>query len=214
MSDTPQLVLIGQTLTSFSSGLSSDEQRDILDCLSYSQTRADRKYSRRDDWKMWINRYQAGLYNNGFKIGAALVTDTVEVSRMSEVPDVLRSMAEGSGHDELASLGRSALSRMLTSSQAHSFFQGWDAEGFSESLQVVPCRKRDSGDVEVLFCGVRLTTQTLAGLEPGTSRSGMRVSLDGAAYVFSEAAYAGYREAVTARLEAYTRIYFDSLADR
>lgn len=205
-------VLVGQSLVSFSFDMSENERNDILDCLNYCETRADRKYDRHGGWKKWINRYQAGLYNNGFKLSGALDSNTVQVSHIREVPEVLRTAIQTSGHPRLAALGHATLERMLGSSHAQSFFQRWFSAGLTESLQVVPCQRAPSGDIEVLICGVRLVTERIEGAWFQAPHSSMMISVDGGAYLFNEQAYGPYREKVESALVRYTRIYFDSLA--
>jgi hypothetical protein len=206
-----KVVLVGQSLVSFSSHTTDVERDDILDCLNYAETRADRKYDRHRFWKRWINRYQAGLYNNGFRISGALVSNTFDVTHIREVPDVIRTAIEGSGHPQLGALGRSALERMLRSSHAQSFFKEWFSSGQSETLQIVPCRQLASGEIDVMVCGIRLVTEMVEGgwFEAPTGR--LQISVDGGAYRYSRDAYAPYREEVKSSIEAYAQLYFDSI---
>lgn len=213
MTDKQAHALLGDnSLVSFSSGLSDQGRNDILECLSFADTDASQKHSRRDAWTSWINRYQRGLFNNGFTLSGVLNSEILSITDRRDLPDVARKAIQASAHTELAELARSALDTLLRGAHAESFFQGWFKSGLSESFQVVPCRKDATGRVEVMVCGFNLRTETLQGGWLEDSLSGMTLRVNGGAYMYSPEAYEPYRERVLARLEKHSLRYFESLA--
>ena len=205
-------LLSGQSLISFSSGMSEQERIDILDCLNYSEIRADRKSDSRQAWRRWINHYQAGLFNNGFELSGALAYNVVAITERRELLDVARTAIQASGHNELSDLAHTALNTLLQSQQVQTFFEGSFSVGQRESFQVVPCRKDATGAIDVMVCGLQMQTEVTDGSWLERSQSLMTVRMDGGAYRYSAQAYEPYRAKVTKGLERYSRIYFDSLS--
>ncbi|MDB6142827.1 MAG: Uncharacterized protein JWP80_1871 [Pseudomonas sp.] len=159
------IVLTGNSLVSFSVDTSKAERDDILDCLTYTELRASKKFNRRTAWSKWLNRYEAGLYNNGFQLNGVLNSDTITINNYRELPGVAGAVIqtasrETTEHQELARLAGSALDRMFDSDHARVFFRDWFSAERSESFQVLPCRKRATGQVEVMVCGIQMVTQT------------------------------------------------------
>lgn len=205
-------LLTGSSLVSFSSGMSEQERSDILDCLNYSETRANKKYQRREAWSKWINQYQAGLFNNGFTLSGVLMDNTLTISKPADLVHATRDAIQTSGHLELSDLAYSALNRLLGSQQAQTFFQDWFSVSQSESLQVVPCRKEEGGGISVMVCGLRMQTDVTGGSWFKRPTSAMTISMDGGAYLYTAQGYAPYRDRVTRGLERYARHYFESLS--
>jgi len=206
------ILLSGQSLVSFSSGMSEQERVDILDCLNYSETRADRKSDRSQAWRKWINSYQAGLFNNGFELSGALAYNVIAITERRELLDVARTAIQASGNTELSDLAHAALSTLLQSQQAQDFFENWLSVGSSESFQVVPCHKDATGAIDVMVCGMQMQTGVTDGSWLKRPQSLMTVRMDGGAYRYSAQAYEPYRAKVSKGLERYSRIYFESLS--
>lgn len=203
------IALTGTSLVSFSPDVSADERGDILDCLTYTELRANERFDRRAFWREWLNRYQAGLYRNGFGLNGVLTSNTVTVNHYRELPNVAGELIqtasrETTNHRELARLARSALTAMLNSDQAQVFFHDGFRTERSESFQVVPCRKNDSGHIEVMVCGMQMITQTIEGSWLQRASARMTVSVSGNAFLYSREAYEPYREKVESRLALKT----------
>ncbi|EPJ79631.1 hypothetical protein CFII64_20473 [Pseudomonas sp. CFII64] len=206
------VLLCGQSLVSFSSGMSEQERNDILDCLNYSELRADGKSDRRQAWRKWINHYQAGLFKSGFELSGALSSNIVAITERRELLDVARDAIQGSGHRELSELAHSALNTFLRSQQVEAFFQNGFSVSQNESFQVVPCCRVATGAIDVMVCGIHMQRDTTDGSWLDRPESFMKIRMDGGAYRYSAQAYEPYRAKVTKGLERFSRIYFDSLS--
>ncbi|QSB19744.1 hypothetical protein JN403_01220 [Pseudomonas sp. 15A4] len=204
-------VLTGQSLVTFSSEVSDRERNDILDCLNYTETRAGRKFDRQHAWKKWIERYQAGLFNNGFKLGGVLESNVIRIQHRRELPEVVRSSIQATGSPQLGAQGRSALEAMLHSSEVQSFFEDWFSTGKAEAFQVVPCRKASDGHIEVMVCGLNMIVETAVDGWLTAPRLTMVIHVDGGSYLYDKKAFEPYREKVLGTLERYSRLYFDAL---
>ncbi|MCF7531891.1 hypothetical protein [Pseudomonas petrae] len=204
-------LLTGQNLVTFSSGVSDQEKNDILDCLNYTEMRADRKFDRQHAWKRWIERYQAGLFNSGFKLGGVLESNVIRIQHRRELPEVVRSSIQSTGSPHLGVQGRSALEAMLRSSQVQSFFEDWFSTGRAEAFQVVPCRKASNGQIEVMVCGLNMLVETATKAWLTAPRLTMEIHVNGGSYLYDKKAFEPYREKVQSTLERYSRLYFDSL---
>jgi len=206
------VLLSGQSLVSFSSGMSEQERNDILDCLNYSELRATRKSDRRQAWRKWINYYQAGLFNSGFELSGALNYNMVAITERQELLEVARNAIQTSGHAELSELAHKALNTLLRSQQVEAFFQNGFSVSQSENFQVVPCRRVSTGAIDVMVCGIHMQRDTTDGSWLDRPESFMKIRVDGGAYRYSAQAYEPYRAKVTKGLERFSRIYFDSLS--
>ena len=212
MASQPDTLLSGNSLVSFSSGMSEQERSDILYCLNYSEARAYRKYHRLNAWPKWINQYQAGLFNNGFKLSGVLSSDDLVITQPRDLLFVARDAIQTTGHSELSDLAYFALDKLLSSQQAQTFFQDWFSVSQSEGLQVVPCRKEATGGIEVMVCGMRMHTEVAAGSWLKRPTSSMTISMDGGAYLYTTQGYEPFREKVRKSLERETRLYFERLS--
>jgi hypothetical protein len=205
-------LLTGNSLVSFSDGMSEQEKSDILDCLNYAQAQADSRYRRRDAWSDWMRSYQAVLYNNGFKLTGALSNESLTITKPEDLLYVTRDALQATGHPELSELAYSALQKLLGSQQAQAFFEDWFSASQSESFQMVPCRKEPAGGIDVLICGIRMHTEAQAGTWFQRPTSSMTITLNGGAFLYTSQGYEPFRESVTNNLERYTRLYFANLA--
>lgn len=205
------VLLSGNDLVSFSEDTSQQERRDILDCLRYSQSLANKKHDRNRAWRRWINTYQAGLYKSGFTLSGALPHEVRSISDSRELHHVMGNVIEATGHQALSVLARTALQTMLGSPHAQSFFDGWFTFGRSESMQVIPCRKDAAGFIDVMICGVQMHTEETAGSWFKSPQALMTIAIDGGAFRYSAQGYAPYRQMIRNELKEYTLIYFDRL---
>ncbi|MCO8170968.1 hypothetical protein NJC40_24685 [Pseudomonas sp. 21LCFQ02] len=205
------VLLSRDSLVSFASDLSSQERRDILDCLHYSQLRADEKRDRRQSWVSWIRLYQAGLYNNGFTLSGALEHKILSIHDPRDLHAVVRDAIQGTGHQALSVLADSALKALLRSPHAQAFFQDWFSDGQSESMQVVPCCADENGLIDVMICGIRIQTEGAVRSSFSRPTARMTITINGGAFRYSAQAYDPYRNKILQGLERYALTYFDSV---
>jgi hypothetical protein len=185
-------LLQSRNLVSFAADVSAQLRADILDCLLYAQLSADQKHDRRRNWKPWIDQYQRSLYNPG-------------IATIGHLRDLRRLPAGAFGSattPELHALMTGALQTLLESEHASRFFNSWFSSGQSESFQIVPCRARESGAVEILVCGMQMTTRAVKpALTFWETLSGdMTVRTNGASFLLTEQSYAPHREEISRRL--------------
>lgn len=209
-------VLTGNSLVSFSPGTSAEERGDILDCLTYTELRANKKFDRRTGWSKWLNRYEAGLYKNGFALSGALSNNTITVDNYRALPSIADEMIhtasrDATEHRELARLASSALNAMFESDQAQVFFRDWFSTERSESFQVVPCCRNESGHIEVMICGMQMITETVEGSWFHRASALMTVSVSGGTYLYSREAYEPYRNKVESKLAEQTYAAFQNI---
>lgn len=207
----PDVLLGGNSLVSFDSGMPEPMRRDLLDCLRYCDVRANEKHDRHEAWTRWINAYQGGLFKHGFALSGVLPHDIVTVSDATELRHAISATIQAASNEALSRLASQALERMLGSPHAQSFFNGWFTAGRSESMQVVPCGLQATEVVDVMICGLKMQTQTTDGSWFARATSSMTITIDGGAFRYSAQAYAPYREKIRQRLRDESLNYFNHL---
>lgn len=201
----PDALLEGDGVVSFSRDMSELERRDILDCLRYSEIRANQRYRRDQDWIRWINAYQGGMLTNGFTLNGGLLHDVLTVTNARELRAEIGNAVEAAVSRELAELASTALEALLNSTHANAFFNDWSTVGKSKSLHLVPCRKEATGLIDVMTCSLQM--QTVAS--PPLSRA--RITIDGGAFTYSTEGYAPYREQIRKEVKEYSANWFERL---
>lgn len=209
--DGSDVLLGGGGVVSFSSGMSGLERRDILDCLRYSEIRANKSYDREQDWSKWINAYQGGMLTNGFTLNGALLHDVLTITNAGEVRAEIGNAVEAVVSRELSDLAATALASMLDSPHANAFFKDWSSVGRSKSLHRVPCRKEATGFIDVMICSLQMQTDARSGtwLDPLISLA--RITIDGGAFTYSAEGYAPYRDQVRKEVREYSATWIESL---
>ena len=188
--------LIGNNLVSFAEGIAPALKADIMDCLLFAQVCADDKYQRSAQWKLWIEKYQKVIFNNGSSLSGAIDPLQVTIKRLRQVRDIrLRGTATS---PELQRMLQSSFDQLMDSDHAKTFFSTWFTSGRSESFQVVPCQSDGQGGATILVCGLQMTTREVgSGLFFWQIINGeMTVRANGASFRFTGAGYAPFRNAI------------------
>ena len=196
---TDESVLQGRNFVSFAPGISAQLRADILDCLLYAQLSADQKHDRYRNWKPWIEQYQRTIYQKGGRLTGSIDPGMVTIRRLRDLRYLPASAFGRATSPELHALMAGSLHTLLGSEHANTFFSSWFSSGQSESFQVVPCRASGTGAVDVLVCGLQMTTR---GVKPGllfwdTLSGDMIVRTNGASFSLTEQSYAPYREKIS-----------------
>jgi len=191
-----QGVLSGTSLVSFGKGVSPELRQDVLDCLLYAQLKADQHHASRRSWRPWLSEYQMSINATGGRLKERLPEDRVEVRGMRDLSRVL--MRSGVYSPELRELFEASLEALMTSEHAQTFFNSWFKSGRSESFQWAPCTRHSDDEINLMVCGLQLTT---SALRPGfffwQVLSGlMVVDIAGGAFLFSRKAFDPFRDAV------------------
>ena len=192
-------VLQGRNFVSFAPGISAQLRADVLDCLLYAQLSADQKYDRHHSWKPWIDQYQRVIYQKGGRLSGAIDPGVVTIRRMRDLRYLPASAFGRATSPELRTLMNGSLQALLNSEHANTFFNSWFSSGQSESFQVVPCRASGTGAVDVLVCGMQMTTRAVkpALLFWDTLSGDMVVRTNGASFSLTEQSYAPHREKIS-----------------
>lgn len=207
----PDALLGDDCVVSFSSGMSESQRRDILDCLRYSEIRANKSYSKDQDWTRWINAYQGGMLTNGFTLSGGLLHDVLTVTSARKVRAEIGSAVEAAVNRELSELAATALETLLNSPHANAFFKDWSTAGRSKILHRVPCRKGGGGRIDVMICSLQMLTVAKPGTWVDPSISLARITIDGSAFTYSAEGYAPYREQVRREVRDYSATWFENL---
>lgn len=208
----PSDILLGGTnLITFSSGTSAEEKSDILDCLAYSEIKANAKYSRKKSWAQWVDRFQLGFYKNGFEITDALPDERFTLTDPRDLSSVVEDAIATAENGELEQLARSAFNELLHSNDGKGFFRDWFSRERSENVQIIPCRKDAYGRVEILFCGLEMNIGTTESSWYQGSRSKISVTIAGGTYRYSAQAYAPHRKNVASFLDEHTYAAFQTI---
>jgi len=164
-------------------------------------------------WAKWIHHYQLGLYANGFLLSSALKTNSVTINRIQDLPSAAGTAIQTAGYSQpsismLNQLARSALDALLGSQHAQLFFRDWSHADRSQSFQVVPCMKNHRGEIDVMVCGMQMTSRTLRSARPGAE---LTVLIDGGGYRYSKLTYDSHRNRVGLELTKRTELAFHNL---
>lgn len=196
---TDETLVQGQNLVSFTAGISGQMRADILDCLLYAQLSADRKYDRRRSWKPWIDQYQRVIYKSGGRLTGAIDPGAVTIKRLRDLRSLPASAFGRATSAELRALLTGSLHKLLSGEHANTFFNSWFSSGQSESFQVVPCQANGTGGVDILVCGLQMTTRSVkpALVFWDTLSGDMLVRTNGASFSLTEQSYAPHREKIS-----------------
>ena len=210
MNNPSSILLGGSSLVAFSSDTSAEEKADILDCLAYSEIRANARHSRKKYWAQWIDHFQFQFYKNGFEIIDALPGERFVLTDPRDLCSVVGDAVATSENTKLEQLARSALNELIRK-DGKIFFRDWFSKERSEHVQIVPCRKEGDGRVELLFCGLEMNISTTESSWFQGSRSKVSVTIAGGSYRYGAKAYAPHRQKVASFLDQHAYAAFQSL---
>lgn len=204
---TDESLLQGRNFVSFTPGISAQLRADILDCLLYAQLSADQKYDRHRRWKAWVEHYQRIIYQTGGRLTGSIDPGVVTIRRLRDLRYLPASAFGRATSPELHALMAGSLQALLSSEHANTFFSSWISSGQSESFQVVPCRASGTGAVDILVCGLQMTTRAVQpGLLFWDALSGdMLVRTNGASFSLTEQSYAPHREKISHHLTDFAK---------
>ena len=192
-------LLQARNLVSFAPGISAQLRADILDCLLYAQLSADQKYDRHRSWRGWIDQYQRVIYQKGGRLTGAIDPGAVTIKRLRDLRYLPPSAFGKATSAELHALMTGSLKALLNSEHANTFFSSWFTSGQSESFQLVPCQASRPDAVDILVCGLQMTTRAVkpARLFWDTLSGDMLVRTNGASFSLTEQSYAPHREKIS-----------------
>ncbi|OQR37856.1 hypothetical protein BWR59_01815 [Pseudomonas sp. Bc-h] len=200
-------LVMGSSLVSFGSSVSAGLRADVMDCLLYAQLSADKKYDRRQNWRQWIEQYQRVIYQKGSRISGALNPVQIKIQRLQDLRTVRYYLSGAATSPELQALLERSIDALMGSEHAKAFFSTWFVSGRSESMQVIPCEARADGGVNILVCGLQMTTSAFtSGFFFWEVPSGeMIVRSNGASFMMTEESYAPFRKPIARYLGAQAR---------
>ncbi len=197
MSSQCESLLMGNNLLSFGASVSASLRSDIMDCLLYAQLSADKKYDRSRHWKPWIEQYQRVIYQKGGALSGAINPVQLTIQHLRELRYVPRQIAGSATSRELQVLLERSMQTLMEGDHARTFFSSWFASGSSETMQVIPCEASIDGGVNILVCGLQMTTRMTPGFFFWDALSGeMTVRSNGASFLLTEESYGPYRRPI------------------
>ncbi|MGV8902471.1 MAG: hypothetical protein ACOH2O_09650 [Pseudomonas sp.] len=213
MAKNSSAALIGSSLTSFYSGMSEQERQDIKDCLLYAELYASEKFDRQQLWTSWMNRYQRGLLKLGFTLTGFIVENPIQIESARDFDRVTFDAMSKVGSAHLAELAHTSFSAMKSSEHAKVFLDSWFSTGRSESFQVVPCENLPSGELQVLVCGLNMTSRTVVEgpFFWNNINSEMTVRINGGSFAFNSTTYAEHRARVRTELGDQAKRYITEI---
>jgi hypothetical protein len=207
MSSRSDTLLMGNNLVSFEASISGNLRDDILDCLLYAEQSADKKYDRSVHWKLWIEQFQRVIYKKGGRLTGSIDPDQVVIEHLRELRYVPYMIAGSATSRELQAVLERSISTLLDGSHAKTFFNSWFSSGRSESFQVIPCVVGQGAGVNILVCGLQMTTRAFKpGRAPWEVPGGdLTIRSNGGSFLLTEESYQPYREGIMAHLNRHTR---------
>ena len=207
MSHHNESLLVGSNLVSFGASISADQRADVMDCLLYAELSADGKYHRSHQWREWIEQYQRVIYQKGSRISGAINPIRLEMRSVRDLRKLPEQLMGQATSPELKQLLERSIQALMGSDHAATFFNSWFSKGRTETLQVIPCAANRQGGVNILVCGLQMTTQALAaaGYFWEQLYGLMTVRGNGASFLMTEESYAPYREPIARYLARQAR---------
>jgi hypothetical protein len=198
---------MGNNLLSFEASIPGSVRDDILDCLLYAQQSADKKHDRSVQWKLWIEQFQRVIYQKGGRLTGSINPDQVVIEHIRELRHVPYMIAGSATSRELQAVLERSISTLLDSSHAKTFFNSWFSSGRSESFQVIPCVVGQGGGVNILVCGLQMTSRAFKpGRVPWEVLGGdLTIRSNGGSFLLTEENYRPYREGIMAHLNRQAR---------
>lgn len=202
-------LLMANNLISFLPGIDAQERADIQDCLLLAELCASDTFDRKRNWEGWINAYQQKLAAFGLSRTSAIDQKSSVFKKPEDFQRQASLLVARINSPRLADLVQASLQAMFNSEHAKVFFSSWFSAGRSESFQIVPCEKRESGQIHIVICGLQMTSITkpkpwsswISMLPIWPFDYEMRLFLKGGGFVFDSARYAEHRDRVRNELQ-------------
>ncbi|RMQ50565.1 hypothetical protein ALQ04_03832 [Pseudomonas cichorii] len=196
-------LLVGNTIVSFSPGVSAQSREDIADLLMYADFFASQSYRPGEFWTSWLNYYRSSLVSSGCKLTSQIVKEPMFITSAEQLDSISFEIA-GSVHVEnLVELARRSFKAVRLNQYARYFFQYGAGTGTVGNFQVVPCEEV-GGQIHILLCGVHARSTATSDSRGGDSwiNREMIVRLGGGVYAFNSQVFASHRERIRTRLKA------------
>jgi len=200
-------ILVGTNLVSFLPGVSAENRADILDALLLAELIASERYNREKNWEQWMDAYRAVLVESGLTSRGSLSQRPVKVSNKQGFRREAAKLTQTITPAQLAVAARSALDEMFNSDHARVFFSSWFNfnSGRSDSLQIVPCERAASGEINLAVCGLQMVTRIkvkvpVIFIPNWPIAYEMTLTLKGGGFVYKSDVYARHRERVQKEL--------------
>lgn len=202
-------LLMANNLVSFLPGIDAQERADIQDCLLLAELCAFEAYDRKRNWEGWINAYQQKLVTCGLSRTSVIDQKSAVFNKSKDFQRQAALLVARITSPRLAELAKSSLQLMFNSEHAKDFFSSWFSVGRSESFQIVPCEKRESGQIHIVICGLQMISLTkpkpwyswISRIPMWPLNYEMRLLLKGGGFVFDSAQYALNRDRVRKELQ-------------
>lgn len=206
-------VIRGSSLVFFLPGIDAEQRDQVLDCLLFAELKAARQADRSKAWQQWINVYERALPVTGFQRTDLLRGAPVTVSNQRGFRSAAARLVRCINSPDLVSAAETALDGMFNSPHAQNFFSSWFtfSMGRSDSFQIVPCKKNQSGFVEIALCGLHMITRTSPRLGPWPIKYEMQLVLQGGSYRLDEDVYERSREHIAQALREGSAEYIEQI---
>lgn len=208
MSDlTTNMFVVGNNLLSFYPGATKEEKEDIQDALLFADLQASETFDRKQNWGPWINLHQQRLSGVGLSRMSSIEHKPVKVSKRADFSKRTSTLIHSIASPRLADVARKALYAMQNSEHAQQFYTSWFSAGRSDSFQIVPCEKMPDGSINIMVCGLQMTTLTKPkliipiGIFPTWPLAyEMTIVMKGGLFAYHLSRYALHRERVNGEL--------------
>jgi hypothetical protein len=198
-------LILGSNLVSFVPGVPSEDRADIMDILLLAELQASERHSREKRWEAWITAYIQALANSGLRHQGLLSQPPRKITNKAAVSSEAGKLFFGIRPVRLAQEARSALEQMFMSEHAQSYFRhSFDfSSDRSDSFQIVPCEREESGLINIAVCGLNMLTRPKPRLRPWRPvEREMVLTLRGGNFIYQQETYARHREDVKKALQA------------
>ncbi|WP_109514145.1 hypothetical protein [Pseudomonas ovata] len=179
------------TLVAFFPGVPAAQRDDIQDALLYAHLFASHQHDVQQQWHGWMQYYRNRLEKCGFVRQSLVVKDSVLLSSRDDIDTASFRILGATASDNVRALVRNAVVRLGIKQMALSYFDGGRLSARMGSFQIVPCEMSGAGQVGVLLCGLRVSTDQAS---PDARR--LIMHFKGGSYSFDPRGYDTQRQAV------------------
>ncbi|MBD8492754.1 hypothetical protein IFR09_08855 [Pseudomonas syringae] len=179
------------TLVAFFPGVPAAQRDDIQDALLYAHLFASHQHDVQQQWHGWMHYYRDRLGKSGFKQQSLVVKDSVLLGSRDDIETASFRILGTAASDRIRELVRSAVAHLGIRQMALAYFDSglWSAQ--AGSFQVVPCEMADTGQVAILLCALRVSTD-----QDSPQARRLIMHFKGGSYFFVPEAYDLQRQAI------------------
>jgi hypothetical protein len=203
-----EVFVAGNNLFSFYPGATEEEKGDILDCLLLADLQASEALNREQNWEPWIHLHQQKLVGTGLSLVSLIEHNPVKISKRSDFSKKTSRLIQAIASPRLADVAREALEVMHKSGHAQRFYDRWFSAGRSDNFQVIPCEKMPDGSIDIMVCGLQMTTRSKPKLQIAyfplwPIAFEMTMVMEGGLFTYDVNLYAPHRARVNGELIRY-----------